>query len=83
MVTVYTTEFCPYCVRAKELLRRRQVSFKEIMISMEDDDAWDALFKVSGMQTVPQIFHKDRLIGGYDALAALDRQDELNSLKSE
>jgi glutaredoxin 3 len=83
MVTVYTTEFCPYCVKAKNLLRMRQVAFKEVMISMDDDAAWDALCKVSGMQTVPQIFHKDRLIGGYDALAALDRQDELKSLKSE
>jgi glutaredoxin 3 len=80
-VTVYTTQFCPYCVRAKALLKERGVPFREIQFDMDDDKSWDELIARSGMQTVPQIFHGDRLIGGYNELAQLDGQDRLASLK--
>lgn len=81
-VVVYTTEYCPYCTRAKELLKRRGVPFKEVQFSMDDDAQWDALYARSKMQTVPQIFNGERLIGGYTDLAKLDSQDQLESLKS-
>ncbi len=80
-VTVYTTRFCPYCVRAKSLLKERGVDFKEIQFDMEDEKSWDELIARSGMQTVPQIFHGERLIGGYTELAELDRKDKLASLR--
>ena len=80
-VKIYTTEYCPYCVRAKQLLLQRGISYEEILVSEEDDAQWDALYKLSGMKTMPQIFAGDRLIGGYTELAALDKQDELTSLK--
>ncbi len=80
-VLVYTTEFCPYCVRAKSLLKERGVPYREIQFEMDDDKSWDELIKRSGMQTVPQIFHGDRLIGGYSELADLDRKDKLAGLK--
>lgn len=81
-VKVYTTEYCPYCQSAKRLLNQRGISFEEIKLSEDDDQAWDELSARSGMQTVPQIFHGEKLIGGYRELAALDQKDQLSSLKS-
>lgn len=80
-VTVYTMEYCPYCLRAKQLLSQRGIAFKEISVPMDDDAQWDALYKRSGLKTMPQIFAGDRLIGGYTELAALDQKDSLSSLK--
>ncbi|MDR3608606.1 MAG: glutaredoxin domain-containing protein [Oligoflexia bacterium] len=80
-VTVYTMQNCPYCLRAKELLKRRDVAFKEVLVPMDDDAQWDALEKRSGMKTMPQIFAGDRLIGGYSELAEQDGKDQLVSLK--
>ena len=81
-VIVYTTTYCLYCVRAKQLLGERGIAFKEVQLSEDDDASWDALYEKSKMKTVPQIFAGERLIGGYTELAALDKQDRLSSLKS-
>ena len=80
-VTVYTMDYCPYCERAKALLQRKGIPFTEVRLSEDDDAAWDALEKRSGMKTMPQIFADDRLIGGYTDLAALDSRDGLQSLR--
>jgi glutaredoxin len=48
---------------------------------MDDDAQWDELEKKSGMKTMPQIFHGDRLIGGFQDLSTLDQKDQLGSLK--
>jgi glutaredoxin 3 len=80
-ITVYTMQSCPYCVRAKELLKRRQIPFKEVLVPMDDDDQWEALEKRSGLKTMPQIFAGDRLIGGYSELSEQDGKDQLASLK--
>ena len=80
-VTVYTTDYCPYCVRAKGLLQQRGIAYEEIHLSEEDDKAWDDLYERSKMQTVPQIFVDGKIIGGYTELAALDQKDQLASLK--
>ncbi len=80
-VKVYTMSHCPYCVRAKQLLAQRGVSFQEFLVLEEDDAQWDALFQKSGLRTMPQIFCEDQLIGGYSDLAELDEKDKLLSLK--
>ncbi len=80
-VTVYTTRYCPYCDAAKRLLNQRGISFEEIRLADDDDQAWDDLCRRSGMQTVPQIFADEKLIGGYRELSALDQKDSLESLK--
>lgn len=79
-VTVYTAPSCPYCVRAKELLKRRSVPFEEVFVSWDDEDAWVQMEKRSGMKTVPQIFIEEKCIGGYTELAALDQAGELSKL---
>ena len=80
-IVVYTMNFCPYCDRAKALLKQKGLPFEEIRLAEEDDAAWDELEKRSGMKTMPQIFAGEDLIGGFSDLAALDAKDGLQSLK--
>jgi glutaredoxin 3 len=79
-VVVYSTGWCPYCDRAKALLGRKEVAFREIKV--DDDPAErDAMLKRSGgRRTVPQIFVGDRHVGGFDDLYALDKTGELDKL---
>jgi glutaredoxin 3 len=78
-VRIYTTQTCPYCVRAKRLLERKKVAYEEIDLSM-DDEARLQLMEKTGMRTVPQIFIGDRLVGGSDDLHALEARGELDPL---
>ncbi len=75
-VQVYTTSFCPYCVAAKSLLKKRGIAFDEIDVS-HDHDKRDWLVKQSGQKTVPQIFIDDQSVGGFTELDALDKSGEL------
>lgn len=76
-VTIYTTTYCPYCDRAKALLRQRHVSFDEVDVTSDQDRrAW--LVQASGgRKTVPQIFIDGAAVGGCDDLHALDRNGTL------
>jgi glutaredoxin 3 len=78
-VTVYTTTYCPWCVRAKALLKRKGVDFEEI--NVEGDDArrlW--LVEQTGQRTVPQVFAGERSLGGFSDLDALDREGKLDPI---
>jgi glutaredoxin 3 len=81
-VLVYTTEYCPYCIRAKALLSRKNVAFTEV--SVEDRPqlrSW--LASASGQRTVPQIFINNEPIGGFTDMAALESQGKLDRLLGE
>ncbi|GAB3284587.1 glutaredoxin 3 [Parahaliea aestuarii] len=78
-VTIYTTPYCPFCIRAKQLLDGKQVSYKEIGVD-RDPDLRREMMQRSGRRTVPQIWIGERHVGGFDDLAALDRQGDLNGL---
>jgi glutaredoxin 3 len=78
-IIIYSTTYCPYCVRAKDLLNRKGVSFTEILID-NDDALREEMIAKSKRMTVPQIFINDQHIGGCDDLYALDREGKLNSL---
>ena len=78
-VTIYTTTYCPYCVRAKDLFKRKGVAFEEI--SAEDDAVREAMIaKAGGRRTVPQIFIGETHVGGCDDLYALEEKGELDKL---
>ena len=78
-ITVYTTDWCAYCIRAKHLLDKRGYAYREINVQGDHDRrAW--LVKVTGQRTVPQIFVGDTSIGGYREIADLDRRGELERL---
>ena len=77
-ITVYTTTAnCPYCVSAKQLLKSKNLSFEEITIDPDDEQAWNAMIARSRMKTVPQIYFGNDLIGGYTDLAALNQSGDL------
>jgi glutaredoxin 3 len=76
-VTIYTWTVCPYCVRAKDLLKRKGVSYEEINLDNKDEELTQ-LRKRTGFKTIPQIFIGDEFIGGYSDLAALDDKGELD-----
>ncbi|HEY4115698.1 MAG TPA: glutaredoxin 3 [Rhizomicrobium sp.] len=81
-VTIYSTPICPYCVRAKALLRKKGVSIDEVDVFMNSDARAEMEKKSGGRYTVPQIFIGERHVGGCDDLYALDRAGELDSLLS-
>lgn len=78
-VIIYSTKVCPYCVRAKQLLDSKGVSYNEILID-NDMEQMKKMIELSGRRTVPQIFINDQSIGGFDDMAALDRKGELDKL---
>jgi glutaredoxin 3 len=78
-IRIYTTPYCPYCVRAKQLLRQKQATFDDIDVS-NDPEQRQALVTLTGQRTVPQIFINDQSIGGCDDLFALERAGRLDAL---
>ena len=81
-VRMYTTEWCPYCQRAKALLRQRGVqSLEDIRLDI-DPSRRAAMIQETGRYTVPQIFIGDTHVGGCDDLMALDRRGALMPLLS-
>ena len=78
-VTVYTSDWCPYCRRAKDLLTRKNVSFSEINVE-DEPKAREEMIARSNRRTVPQIFIGDRHVGGCDDLFELDGSGELDRI---
>ena len=79
-VTVYSTNMCPYCVRAKQLLERKGIEYTEVNLSTEAPEVRVELMQRTKHRTVPQIFIKDQFIGGFDQLYALEREGKLDEL---
>ena len=78
-VQMYTTRICPYCVRAKMLLKKKGVDYEELMIEGNRDLMREMLDR-SRRRTVPQIFIDDYHVGGYDDLAELNAFGKLDPL---
>ena len=79
-ITIYTTPYCPFCVRAKELLKNKNIDFKEIDLSEEPDKFDEMSKKSNGARTVPQIFANDKHIGDCDYIHELDNKGELDKI---
>lgn len=78
-VTVYVSDWCPYCQRAKDLLTRKNLVFGEINVE-EQPKLREEMIARSNRRTVPQIFIGDKHVGGCDELFELDRSGELDRL---
>lgn len=76
---MYSTRFCPYCIRARGLLESKQVSFTDIAVDGQPDRRQEMEVR-SGRYTVPQIWIGEHHVGGYDDLALLERQGRLDEL---
>jgi glutaredoxin 3 len=79
-VTIYTTPICPYCARAKRLLRDKGAAVEEIDVFMNSDARAEMEEKSGGRRTVPQIFVGETHVGGCDELYALEDDGALDPL---
>ena len=76
-VVMYSTGYCPYCTRAEMLLKQRGVTEIEKIRIDSNPEQRAIMMERTGRRTVPQIYIGDTHVGGYDALAALDRAGKL------
>jgi glutaredoxin 3 len=78
-ITLYTTDACPFCVRVKQLLDARGVSYDEINLA-RDADGRAQLAQRTGMMTFPQVLIGEELVGGFQETLAADRSGRLQQL---
>lgn len=79
LVEIYTTQVCPYCVRAKDLLKRKGITPTEIRVDTDPTKRDEMLARAAGRRTVPQIFINGEHIGGSDDLYALESKGLLDA----
>ena len=80
-VTVYSTDSCSFCMRAKALLDARKIAYEEINLE-RDPDGRAELSERTGMMSFPQVLIGDELIGGFTELVAADRAGRLRELSA-
>ena len=78
-ITLYSTQFCPYCVRAKQLLRSKGLKYREIAVD-NDMQQRQVMMQRSGRRTVPQIWVGETHVGGFDDLWRLEQSGKLDKL---
>jgi len=79
-VTVYMGSRCNFCDAAKRLLKRNNIPYNEINITLDENKREEMLKKSNGKRTIPQIFIEDFHVGGYKELRALENKGELDNL---
>ena len=81
-VIIYTSSLCGFCFRAKSLLNRKNISYKEIDVDLNFDKKNEMIKKSNGMTSVPQIFYKNYHIGGCEDLYKLEEENGLEFLNN-
>jgi len=79
-VTVYMGPMCAFCEAAKRLLTKKNITYKEINVALEEGKMEEMIKKSKGKRTIPQIFIEDYHVGGYVELRALENKGELDNL---
>ena len=79
-VEIYTWQYCPFCIRAKSLLQKKNISFTEHKIDGDDDARAIMAERANGRKTLPQIFINNQGIGGCDDLYELENANKLDAL---
>ena len=79
-VEIYTWQYCPFCIRAKSLLEKKNVNFTEYKIDGDEDARTLMIERADGRRTLPQIFIDNEGIGGCDDLYALENENKLDAL---
>ena len=82
-VEIYTTQYCPYCIRARMLLNDKGVAFQEIDVGADPALRAQMVERAGGRRTVPEIFINGRIIGGFDELYALEQEGRLDAMLAE
>jgi len=78
-IEVYSGDFCPYCVKAKSLLKNKGLEFSEYNVKRDMNRQAEMAERAPGARTIPQIFINDRHVGGCDDLYALEKRGELDN----
>ena len=79
-ITIYTKDFCPFCIKAKSLLTMKKIKFTEINLNKNPDQFDKMLKKSNGARTVPQIFNDNNYIGDCDKIYELNSEGTLDKL---
>jgi len=79
-VTIYTKDYCPFCVKAKSLLNLKKIKFTEINLHKNPEKFEEMMKKSNGAQTVPQIFTSNLYIGDCDKIYELNAEGKLDKL---
>lgn len=79
---IYSSDYCPFCMRAKQLLQHKDVQFEEINVDGKPD-VRAQMIERAGIHTVPQIFIGETHVGGCDDLFALERAGKLDNLLNQ
>ncbi|NEP04095.1 MULTISPECIES: glutaredoxin 3 [Okeania] len=79
-IEIYTWSTCPFCIRAKALLDKKQAEYQEYTIDGDDVEREKMAKRANGRRSLPQIFIKDQHIGGCDDLYELEDQGKLDQL---
>ena len=77
-IEVYSGDYCPYCVRAKSLLKQRDLEFIEYNVQQDPEKRVEMNTRSNGGRSIPQIFINDKHVGGCDDLYALDKKGKLD-----
>ncbi|MDQ6984315.1 MAG: glutaredoxin 3 [Ghiorsea sp.] len=78
-IEVYSGDYCPYCVRAKSLLKQRGLDFIEYNVQQDPDKKAEMMKRSNGSRSIPQIFINDQHVGGCDELYTLDKKGQLDA----
>tara|TARA_B110000459_G_scaffold147854_1_gene161148 strand:- start:105 stop:410 length:306 start_codon:yes stop_codon:yes gene_type:complete len=79
-ITIYSSNSCPFCDRAKELLTKKGVDYAEVRVDLDQTEFENMLSKSNGRRTVPQIFINDTHVGGFDDLWQLEQDGKLDAM---
>ncbi len=79
-VEIYTWSTCPFCIRAKALLDKKQVDYIEYTIDGDEEERGKMATRANGRRTLPQIFINDQHIGGCDDIYGLEAKGKLDQL---
>ena len=79
-VEIYTWQYCPFCIRAKSLLKKKNINFTEYKIDGDEDARGLMTERAGGKRTLPQIFIDNKGIGGCDDLYELENENKLDAL---
>ena len=79
-VEIYTWQYCPFCIRAKSLLNKKNINFTEYKIDGDEDAREFMTERADGRRTLPQIFIDNEGIGGCDDLYILENENKLDAL---
>jgi len=79
-VEIYSTQNCPYCLRAKQFFDAKKMCYEEIFVDENPDKLAEMLKRADNRKTIPQIFINDQGIGGFEELMRLEQSGELDEL---